>query len=86
MIRRRGIFDHLAEVCEVSKRGLSISEIVFLVRLGGRNYKKVLDKALSSRLIKDNGGRPRILQTTERGEKYLKVYYGIQEMLKENRG
>jgi len=76
----RNVHDHLAEICELARKETTLSEIVFVVRLGGLRQPKVIGRAVVAGLLDKTGDTYR---TTELGEKYLSAYHEVQKLLKE---
>jgi len=78
----RVFYDLIAEICKVARAGVAVTVFVYEARLGGLQYRRLVDQAVSAKLIKKNGNTYR---TTKRGEKYLTTYQNLRKLLEEKK-
>jgi len=76
---KRGLFDLIAEICKVARDAVTVTVFVYEARLGGRQYRRLVDQADSAGLIKKTDN---MYQTTKKGEKYLAAYHRLQKLLR----
>jgi len=78
---KRTFYDHISEICEVARDGATVTYIAFEVRLGGRQYRKLVDHATSAGLIEKTDN---MYRTTEKGKEYLTAYKSLRKLIRGN--
>ena len=78
----RVFFDRIAEICEVAREEVTVTVFVYETRLGGLQYRRLVDQAVSAGLIEKTDT---IYRTTEKGETYLTTYQSLQKLLRAKR-
>jgi len=73
-------YDLIAKVCEVAREAVTVTVFVYEARLGGLQYRRLVDQAASAGLIKKTDN---MYRTTKKGEMYLSTYQELQKLLGE---
>ena len=76
---KRAFYDRIAEICEVARNEVTVTVFVYEARLGGLQYRRLVDQAVSAGLIKKTDN---IYRTTEKGETHLTGYQSLQKLLR----
>ena len=76
--KRRGKYDHLAEILQAAKHPTSAGELMHIARLGGIHYKTRIQYAVSVGLLQKID---KLYQTTAKGKKYLTIYNQMQFLM-----